>query len=389
MKCRNAFGRGPRWLLLFVLCMLLGPFAAHAHRPDESYLYLIVNEGPLAGEFHIRISDMAKAVPLDADGDGTITDAEVEQNFDAITSYLSQQVDLSDETGSHALEFDGLRFFGRIERRHIVLDFRVPSLDPPPDTLTVEFRFLYEDIDPVHRPMLLMKSNTRMRLAYNEAHVTLEFEPGADSQSVSLVPPPFGQRVASTLQQGFLLILNNPYNILIAFTALLGSLRWYAKTATESTGAAHLAKNVAFVSLLLGIGFATGLLVQEYFPFRFSAHDAKTILGVSLGVAALANLLVLNTGARAAALLWAGGLSGVTMRGFGAVVGLNKGYIEIVYPGLIIGVYIACCALALAVLPSAFLLFRQSPCLEQSIRFLSMAVVGLAVLFLIQRLVFL
>ncbi|MEM8963185.1 MAG: NAD(P)H-binding protein, partial [Acidobacteriota bacterium] len=42
--------------------------------------------------------------PLDADGDGTITDAEVEQNFDAITSYLSRQVDLSDETGSHALE---------------------------------------------------------------------------------------------------------------------------------------------------------------------------------------------------------------------------------------------------------------------------------------------
>lgn len=390
MTGQLAFGQAPR-RLIFPLILLLLALAqtAGAHRPDESYLYIVVDEGPLSGQFHIRVSDMAKAVPLDLNEDGQITDAEVEQSFAAITAYLAERVKLHDGSGSYIPVFEDLRFFGKPQRRQMVLDFVVPSINPPPDVLDAEFRFLYDGIDPIHRPMLLVKSNTRMRLAYNESHVSLEFETGADRQSISLVPPPFGARVTGTLQQGFLLILNNPFHLLIALTALLGSLRWYAQTAPDEQSTGGLAKNVSYVSILLGVGFATGLLVQEYFPFRVSGHDAKNFLAAAFGAAAVANLVAQRPIPRAIALVLAGGLCGVTMLGFGAVVGLNKGYLEIVYPGLVIGVFAACCLLAAVLLPLGFVLLRQSAWMEKGIRIGSGALVVVSALFLFQRLVIL
>ena len=389
MTRRPFIGQIAGWFVTFIcLCLFAAPQAADAHRPDESYVFLIITDGPLEGEIHMRLSDMAKAVPIDSNGDGEISDEEVAQSYKDIATYLSERIRFFDDAGSHQPEMVGdIRFFGKGERRSFVLDFRVPSINPPPDALDVEFPFLYDRIDPEHRPMLLIKSNPRMRLRYNGSHVSHEWEPGADRQTISLVPPAVAEIVVTTLKQGALLILNSPGNLMIALAALLGSLRWYAQAAPEQAGMRGLALNVMLAALMLGIGFATGLLAREYVHFRLKDHDMKNIYAAALGLAMIANLLANRSALRAAALLGAGGLCGITYMGLGAVVGLNKGFMETVHPALALGVTAASCIVAVVILPLGFVLFREAPRMDKFIRIASIAVLVVVALFLFQRLV--
>ena len=378
-----------RWLVLF-LCLHFVSTAqlAEAHYPDESYLFLVITDGPLEGEVHMRLSDMAKAVPMDSNGDSEISDEEVTQSYDAIATYLSERIRFFDDAGPHQPEMVGdLRFFGNGARRSFVLDFQVPSIDPTPDALDVELKILYDRIDPDHRPMVLIKSNPRMRLRHNGFHVSLEFEPGADRQTISLEPPAYVEIVVTTLKQGALLILNSPGNLMIVLASLLGSLRWHAQVAQEQTGMRGLALNIVLVASMLGIGFATGLVAREYVQFRLKEHDMKNVYAAALGLAMIANLLVNRSAHRAAALLGAGGLCGITYMGLGAVVGLNKGFMETVHPALALGVAAASCVVAVVILPLGFVLFREAPRMDKFIRIASVAVLIVVALFLFQRLV--
>ena len=78
-----------RWLAS-LLCVLIysTPQLAEAHNSDESYLFLIVDEGPLKGYFHIGFHNLAKVTVLDSNGDGVISDDEVKDNYETISSHL-------------------------------------------------------------------------------------------------------------------------------------------------------------------------------------------------------------------------------------------------------------------------------------------------------------
>lgn len=381
-------GHGFRLLACMLALLFFSvPQSADAHRPDESYVYLIVDQGPLSGEIHVRISDMNKAVPLDANGDGTITEDEVQLKYDAIAEYLTARVLLIDGSTEHRIIPGEMTFFGPNDQRQMLLNFDVPTINPPPAELAAEYRFLYDGIDPIHRPMLLLKSNTRMRLVYNEAYVSLEFEPGADRQTVSLEPPSMGAILTGTVRQSFSLTLNNFYQLLIIVVALLGSLRWRT-VAPDSTGSARsLGADAAFVAFTLGLGVASGFLVKDYVHFRVADHEMKNLMAAALGAVAASNLLIAKNGFRAIALFSAGALWGAVYQGYSQLVGLNKGFIEIVYPATVAGVFFAICVVAIVLLPLGAIFVRGSARADKIIRVSSKTLIVLAALFLFQRLV--
>ena len=63
---------------LLVVAIALVPSVAHAHSVGESYVFLQVKENALAGRVEIALDDLDRALSLDADADGKVTDAELE-----------------------------------------------------------------------------------------------------------------------------------------------------------------------------------------------------------------------------------------------------------------------------------------------------------------------
>lgn len=374
-----------RLLLVVAASTLLWPDSAHAHRPGESYVYLIISEGPLDGEIHVRISDMAKAVQLDANGDGVVTDEEAADSYYEVAKYLTDRLRFFDGGAEHVPVPGKLWFFGPSSARQMVLNFRVPSIDPPPDELMVAYRFLYDGIDAEHRPMLLLKSNPRMGVEENEAFVSLVFEPGVGPQVVSLVPLPFVQLVPSMMYSGILHVVLSPFHLMIIVAALLGCLHWLSQQDDETRGGKELAMNVAGVAGLFALGYAAGLLFRDLNPARLSDDDIEHLFAAALGLAALANILVARTKLRWVALFVAGALCGATPSTLVEAAGWNIDRLGVVILSYALGVFAAACLLGAAILPLGATLTQSVPRVASVIRVLSVGVFALAVVFLVNR----
>lgn len=373
-------------LALFAALLALLLFSAQkaeAHRPGESYVYLKVSEGPLLGEYHIRFSDLEKIFQLDGDGDGVISEAEVTANRPEIATYLTERLRFYDSFGSHTPVLEALDFFGPQNARQIQLFFSVPTLDPPPDAIDVEYRFLYDEVDPVHRPMLLQKSNTRMHLDENEWVVSLVFETGAERQTVDLQPPSTADLLREFIQHGFFQILLSPLHLGIALIALMVWIRPQSSDDVPTPQSLpRVVLSVGLVALTIASGFAVGLFFREVVHYRLTDVQNVALLAAALVIVLLDNIIKLKSIWRCVTVLLAGVLFGATRSDYGMVVGLNKGMPEIVVPGFAVGIFVAVCFLALVVLPGAYLLLRKVPISNAVVQKGSVLIAVGAVLFL-------
>lgn len=386
MKTNAAIGWFVRLIWATILFgALLMPNGADAHRPGESYVYLIIKEAPLEGEYHVRFSDMAKVVSLDVDDDGVVTDEEVIQSYGDIADYLTSRLRFIDGSSAHEPVPGELELFGPSSARQFVLKFSVPTIDPPPEALAVDYRFLYDGIDTEHVPMLLLKKNVRTGLRYNEAGVSLVFGTGTERQVVSFMAPPVFELVAKTLPIGFMQIILNSSFVIIALAALLGCLRWRAQREEDEGGVAGLARNAAMVALMLACGYIAGVFLKDYYEIRLPDRDTKNVLAAALGLAFLGNLLVMNGLLRGVATIGAGVLCGATSRGYLIPSGQFQGITEVVLPSYALGLFLAYCLLAAALLPAGAVLFQRGRRSDRAIHLASLVLVIVALLFVVNR----
>ena len=163
-------------LLIFVVGFAIYASPANAHRAGESYVYLNVTETSLAGRFEIALHHMSQATTLDADGDGVVTEAEALAKADEIRAYLTPRLRFFDGDDAHPVVLGEIGFVDAGFETFIVSSFDAPTIDLPPEHLDVEYRFLFDEIDPSHRGLLIIESNTRSGIAENEAQHSLIFE---------------------------------------------------------------------------------------------------------------------------------------------------------------------------------------------------------------------
>jgi hypothetical protein len=278
------------WLLA-TCAVLLAALPAAAHRPGESYVYLITDDGPLRGEIDIRFSDLAKVFDLDADGDAIVSEAEVIAQKQGISDYLAARLLFHSEAGDHVPIPGDIEFFGPVGERQLKLFFAVPDLAPPPDTLGVTYAFLYDEIDPAHVPMLLFKSNENMRLGENEWVVSLVFGPGAERQEVSLIPLPAGETALRLAGVGLRQMLTSPYHALVALLALLPCLWARGPTGWSDPRAPADVITVALATAaLFAVAFAAGIFVREFWVYRLTDWQSTWIV-VAAGAVLLAHNL--------------------------------------------------------------------------------------------------
>lgn len=162
------------------LLILVGVFwgvsvPAKAHSTGESYVYLNVTEEGLSGRFEVPFKEVDKAIPLDMDGDGTITEDEFTANADSIYAYLQPRLVFYDGDQAHPVEILDHQFLDVDFDIFAQVQFEVPTLGEPPETLEADYRFLIDGIDRNHRGLLIIESNTRSGIAENEAQHSLIF----------------------------------------------------------------------------------------------------------------------------------------------------------------------------------------------------------------------
>jgi hypothetical protein len=96
----------PLTLLLFLVL----PGIAAAHVANESYLTLQIRAAQLDGDWKIKLSDLGRALPLDADHDGEYSAAEIESARGDIERYLASQLLLRGNGVELGLRFERLLF---------------------------------------------------------------------------------------------------------------------------------------------------------------------------------------------------------------------------------------------------------------------------------------
>ena len=175
--------RGLGWLFIVTAFFAIAD-RAQAHSLGESYIFLNVTEDDLSGRFEVPFQELNKAVPLDADGDGTITKDEFDASAQDIYDHLQPRLVFFEGDRPHPVEIIGHQFFDGVDFDiYAQIQFEVPSLSRPPETLDVEYSFLFNDIDRNHRGLLLIESNTRSGIVENERQHSLIFREGVGRQS--------------------------------------------------------------------------------------------------------------------------------------------------------------------------------------------------------------
>lgn len=344
-----------RIFVVFVAVFMAGT-SAHAHRPGESYIYLIVSEAALRGEFHIRFTELAKVFEMDLDNDEILTDREVASRHDSIGAYLAERLRFHHDGEEHSPVIGKLAFFGPETARQIKLHFEVPTLAPPPDELEVSYRFLYDELDPEHLPMLLFKSNTRMRLAENEWVVSLVFREGEERQTVSLLPQPFPVLVPRLGEVGLRQILTSPYHFLVVLLAVIPCAwvrsdgRWRGRKTPGGVAGAVVSTGALFAA-----GFTGGIFFREFVHYMMTDWQSTSLVLAAGAILLLDNLYPLRFIKRWVPLVLAGALCGASRTFYRAEVGLEKSLYEFVLPGVASGIFLAALLIAASILTLAMI----------------------------------
>ncbi|WP_171099222.1 MULTISPECIES: HupE/UreJ family protein [unclassified Ruegeria] len=170
------------FLLLFSL-----PVSVEGHELNQSYVFFDVKDTSLSGRFEVTLEDAARTVDLDADQNGDITEEEFRARAEEVFQQLSAGLTLQVGDELHKPVFADVGFLGAGFATYGQLNFDVPTLVDVPESLMMNFVYLFDYIDPTHTTFAVIEANERTGITHNESFTSLVFKPTAGLQELSLV----------------------------------------------------------------------------------------------------------------------------------------------------------------------------------------------------------
>lgn len=138
-----------RWLSYLLLCCLLWPALALAHKASDSYLSLKLEGTKIEGQWDIALRDLDFALGLDANGDAAITWGEVRAKHTEISAYALSRLQLASGGKPCPATVNAHLVDEHTDGAYAVLRFAAncPALS---ETLQVGYALLF-DVDPQHK----------------------------------------------------------------------------------------------------------------------------------------------------------------------------------------------------------------------------------------------
>jgi len=157
--------------LLMLACLLVGR-SAWAHKPSDSYLTLEVDGSTVRGRWDIALRDLAYAMDLDANGDGKITWAELQEKHPEVVRYALGHLVVTNTGADCKLEeAKGDEIAAHSDGAYTVLRF-VATCAEPVKSLAVDYRLFFE-FDAQHRGLLRFEGGTSQTHVFSASdHMT-------------------------------------------------------------------------------------------------------------------------------------------------------------------------------------------------------------------------
>ena len=200
--------------------------SAYAHRPGESYIFLNVNETEVTGRLETTLKHLQKVIDLDHDKDGQYTDAEYLLVAKQIDAYMQKTLTFYDQGQAHPIRIishdDSTR--KTPVGNFVLIDFSIPTLKGVPDGLNMDYHFLFDDIDPAHRGLVVLENNTLTGVVNREANIVGFFGPADSMRYVRLTPLAWYEVVAEFIKHGAWHIWIGYDHVLFIISLLLPSV---------------------------------------------------------------------------------------------------------------------------------------------------------------------
>ncbi len=143
-------------LLIYLVGVLLLPTILAAHSPSESFLRLEVDDSSIAGRWDIALRDLEHALGLDVDLDGAITWDELRSRRAEVEAYVLGRLDMGSGGSQCRVESTGLRVANHDDGGYAVLDLD-GTCPRGLETMSLDYR-LFFDLDPGHRGLVRVRS---------------------------------------------------------------------------------------------------------------------------------------------------------------------------------------------------------------------------------------
>jgi hypothetical protein len=361
-------------LAALTLCLLAA--SAQAHKASDAYVDLSADGGALHGRFDVALRDLDLALDLDRDADGALTWGELRSRRAEVESYLLSRLSFAAGGAPCPATASQLAIDSHSDGAYAVLSFDAKCPNQPA-VLQVDYELLFE-LDRLHRGIL--------RLATPSGVTTALFGPESRVQQLALEGGSPLAHFAQFVREGVGHIASGTDHVLFLLSLLLpavlvgGARRWRPAPAFRPVVGDVLRVVTAFTlahSLTLSLA-ALGLV---HLPSKL----VESAIALSVLISALSNL---RPDAPRLGPWFAFGFGLVHGLGFASAladIAPDAGSRVATLLGFNLGVELGQLAIVAAFLPLGFLLRRSSFYQRGVVGLGSLAVAGMAAVWLIQR----
>lgn len=344
---------------MFLAASLLGMSAAFGHAPDQSYVFLTIEDDALSGHVDMAIADVNAVFNLQLAEDHTVTLADIQPHIDRIQQYVESRVALSVDGGPSGLPVTGYDLEDVDLAQYVQINFSFSGLAQEPKNVDFDYRVLF-DQRPSHRAMAVIETNWKTGTFNEEANVVLMFEPGREKQSLALEETSVWTGFVAQIRSGMHHIWIGIDHILFLLALLLPAVvvrengKWQAVDRFKPA-LIHVVKVVTVFTIAHTITLSLAALGKVSLPGRF----VESVIALSIAIAAF-DVLRPIFGKRIWFIVFAFGL----FHGFGFAsvlgdLGVPPKYLVHSLLGFNIGVEIGQLVIVAVIFPILYLLSRH------------------------------
>jgi len=158
--------------LAICLAIILSTFTtASAHQQGESYIFFSISDDSLTGRFEAILSDIDRMLPIDADGNGEVTEAEFNAMSGEIFDFFEARLDIASQGQSLDISSTTFGILDTPQGQFGQISFDVNGLTNVPDSVEVAYEPLIDADTPNHGAYGVIENNTRTGVVDNESHI--------------------------------------------------------------------------------------------------------------------------------------------------------------------------------------------------------------------------
>ncbi|MEO1575982.1 MAG: HupE/UreJ family protein, partial [Pseudomonadota bacterium] len=170
--------------LLTALILLAGT-VAHAHKPNQSYVFIDVLDDRVDGRVEITMGDLNDVLGTTLPDDGTATLDDIRDSIPQIQAYVLEHAAMGINGGPMSMPFTDFGITALPLGQYVSLRFAFENLETPPETIELRYDGIMHARS-THRSFMVIENNWKTGTFNDEGNIALSFEPGSGTLSADL-----------------------------------------------------------------------------------------------------------------------------------------------------------------------------------------------------------